>query len=116
MKQGTIEPMIVFGQGQCTECGGQLTVVDMETTFLRLDKNGSPVTEDTMIKCEAVCMNCGKRYPMLRSGLDYFRDNEYSRLRRWYLAEQTNAKRKEELDKLIPSEDNPFCINQKGQP
>ena len=115
MKQGTIEPMIVFGQGQCTECGGQLTVVDMETTFLRLDKNGSPVTEDTMIKCEAVCMHCGKRYPMIRNGLDYYHDNDYMKTVIEYQRYLANAKRKAELEKLIPTEDNPFCINQKGQ-
>ena len=78
------DPMILFGPGQCIECGGQLTVVDMETVFIKLSPAGSPVSEDTMIKCEAVCMHCGKRYPMLRDGLNYVPDNEYTRFIKSY--------------------------------
>lgn len=113
--QSGIQPMIFFGEGQCTECGGPLTVVDMETVFLELNQDAVPISEDTIIKCEAVCMHCGKRYPMMRKGLYYVKDNAYNRFMNHYMDWKSNEQRKAEVEKLIPTKDNPFCINQKVQ-
>lgn len=109
------DPMVIFGPGQCTECGGQLTVIDMETVFMNLSPSGSPVSEDTMINCEAVCSHCGKRIPMMRNGLDYMPDNGYNRFMRYYKLSEFNKAKKAEIDKLRPTEDNPFCINLERQ-
>lgn len=115
MNRSDNDPMIIFGPGQCTECGGQLTVVDMETVFIDLSPSGVPTSENTMIRCEAVCTHCGKRISMMRDGLNYIPDNEYNRFMRYYKHSEFVKTRNAEIENLRPSEDNPFCINLKGQ-
>ena len=105
-----INPIICYGTGCCIECGGQLTVVDMETSFMELSPSGSPISEDTMIKCEGVCMHCGRRYPMMRDGLYYIHDNEYTRFIREYNNTIYNKTIQQNMDDLKPTKDNPFCI------
>lgn len=106
-----IEPMIIYGPGKCTLCGGALVVVDMEVNFVQLAPNGTPVDEETMINCEGVCMDCELRYPMLRDGLNYLHDNEYNRLTLWYKHLKKQEAIAKKMDELKPKPDNPFCIN-----
>ena len=103
--------MVLYGPGCCIECGGELTVIDMETTFLVLNPSGSPMTEDTMIKCEGVCTHCGNRYPMMRNGLNYIHDNAYTRFVKEYNTVLHVKAVEERMDKLKPTDDNPFCID-----
>lgn len=105
-----IKPMLFFGPGQCIECGGQLTIIDMETCFMRLKPDGEPEREDTIIKCEAVCLHCGKRYPMMRSGLAYVPENEYTIFMKKYMENQHRIETEQRMDSLKPTPDNPFCI------
>lgn len=107
----TIDPMIIFGPGRCIECGGQLTVIDMETCFMKLSPSGSPITEDTMIKCEAVCMHCSKRFPMIRIGSNYVPDNDYIRFLKQYNDMVHDKETNERMESLKPTKENPFCIN-----
>lgn len=106
-----IEPMVIFGPGSCISCGGQLMVADMETTFMALAPSGSPVTEETMICCEAVCSCCGKRIPMMRSGMDYVPENSYTKFVREYMKQLHTKKVEATMEELKPTADNPFCIN-----
>ena len=106
-----LSPMIFFGPGSCIHCGGQLLVADMETTFMCLSPSGSPVTEETMIHCEAVCNSCGKRIPMMRNGLGYIPDNEYTQFIKKYMHNLKCKQVEESMEQLKPAADNPFCIN-----
>lgn len=104
-------PMIFYGRGQCTDCGGPLVVVDMETSFIELSTSGSPISENTMISCEAVCRHCGKRIPMVRYGLEYIPYNEYTRSILEYNQMIRERAVKKRMEEAKPTEDNPFCIN-----
>lgn len=106
-----IDPMIIFGPGSCIHCGGQLMVADMETTFMTLAPSGSPVTEETMICCEAVCSSCGKRIPMMRNGMNYVPDNPYTQFIKEYMDYVKTEQFKASMEELKPTADNPFCIN-----
>ena len=106
-----ITPMLLFGPGQCIKCGGQITVVDMETSFMRLSNSGNPISEDTMIKCEGVCMNCGNRVPMMRDGYNYIPENEYTKLVKEYNKKEFMKAAQDKMDRLKPTKENPFCLN-----
>lgn len=108
-----IQPLTFYEPGCCIECNGQLTIVDMETTFLKLSPSASPVSEDTVIKVEAVCTRCGKRYPMMRDGLYYVHDNSYTRILKQYKHSKYCRDILDRMEGLKPKEDNPFCINVK---
>lgn len=109
------EPMTFFAPGKCPLCSSELIVMDMETSIMSVSPSGNPIDERTMVRCEAICTNCKHKVPMMRDGLRYIPDTEYNRL----LAKYRNSeKRKEvevEMEKLKPTEDNPFCINIKKQ-
>ena len=115
MNEHCISPMVIFSHGKCVKCGGALVVVDMETNFMELAPDGSPVSEETMIKCEAVCRDCGTRTPMLRDGLKYIPDNEYNRLQKYFDYLEHQRLVEEEMESLKPTKDNPLCINFKKQ-
>lgn len=70
------EPLIsIFeeiGNGQCYKCGGPLAAVDLEADYMALDSRGFPTNMETLMsKCEGVCLNCGTRIPLVRSGVGY---------------------------------------------
>ena len=115
MENDRVDPMIIYGPGRCIDCGGQLTVIDMETSFMPLSPSGKPISEETMVKCEGVCMLCGKKYPMIRYGTSYIHDNEFTR----FVEDFNNQKRIEyttrKMEELKPTKDNPFCINMERQ-
>lgn len=115
LERDSIDPIISFGVNRCPNCQSILTVVDMETTFLELADNGSPINETTMVKSQVVCRNCGYSNPVIRDGLSYIYDNEYNRLDRRYREECHNREVAKRMDALKPSKDNPFCINVKEQ-
>ena len=114
MNSDAIDPMIIYGQGCCSECGMPLVVVDMETCFMELSDSGSPISESTMIKTEGVCRGCGKRIPVLRDGLNYRPDTPYGRFELAYKQWEYEQNLKARMDALKPTKDNPFCLNLKG--
>lgn len=105
-----VTPMIFFGPGQCIDCGGQLYIADMETAFMALSPSGNPVTEETVVHCEAVCSHCGKRIPMMRKGLGYVPETEFSKFVKEYEFQQTILEVDAVMDSLKPTDDNPFCF------
>lgn len=114
IQEDAIDPMVIYGQGCCSLCGGPLTVVDMETCFMQLSDSGSPISEDTMVKTQAVCRNCGNRIPVLRDGLKYRPDSEYSRYEMWFKQKEYERQLKLRMDSLKPTKENPFCLNLEG--
>lgn len=67
-----INPFEEIGPGMCTVCGGRIAVVDAEANYMLLDKKGYPTDlQNEYTRCEGVCVDCGARYPMKRSGLGY---------------------------------------------
>lgn len=115
LERDSIDPIVSFGVNRCPCCNLVLTVVDMETTFLELADNGSPINETTMIKAQVVCRKCGYSADVLRDGLSYVYDNEYNRLDREYKRIYHNREVAKRMDDLKPTKDNPFCINTKEQ-
>ena len=61
-----IEGLIYHGPGNCPICSSPLFVVDSELTLMELNSDGYPISEDTTIRCEAVCSNCGHKQKMMR--------------------------------------------------
>jgi hypothetical protein len=106
------DAMIIFGRGCCLKCGHPLTIIDMETSFIQLNTNGTPIGEETMIKCEGVCRNCGERYPMMRDYDEYVHDNEYTRFCQEYIHQQFVKQTEKLMDDLKPKPDNPFCLGE----
>lgn len=70
-KDSLIEPMIFHGPGGCPICSGPLCVADSEITLMELNPEGVPISEETSIRCKAVCMHCGNTIPMARWGGQY---------------------------------------------
>ena len=71
-KQDTLlEPMIFHGPGGCPICSGPLCVADSEITLMELNPEGTPISEETTIRCKAVCMHCRNTIPMVRWGGQY---------------------------------------------
>lgn len=115
MSDHRIDPMQIFGPGRCIKCGGQMYVLDVEMTFMDLAPSGSPVNEHTEFRCEATCSLCGSRVPMMRCGLDYIPDTEYSRFIRDYVDMELIRETEARMEALKPTKDNPFCINTERQ-
>lgn len=70
-KDTLLEPMIFHGPGECPICSGPLCVADSEITLMELNPEGKPISEETTIRCKAVCMHCGNAIPMVRWGGQY---------------------------------------------
>lgn len=109
-----IDPMIIRGPGCCSNCGGRLTIIDMESSFLDMSDSGQLIKEETLTSCEGVCRNCGKRIPFRPYGNSYVRDNQYTRILEKLRNEEIQNSIKAKMDELKPKEDNPFCINTKS--
>lgn len=104
------DPMVIYGQGQCRECGGRLVVIDSEATLLELEDNGSPRNETTIVKIIAKCTHCGKTCPMLRKGLSYEHDTPSTRIEHWYKRKRRAEQFKKRMEELQAPEDNPFFL------
>lgn len=74
-KELLVEPMIFFGEGECVKCSGPIAVVDSEITMMELNKSGIPINDETIMRCEGVCLNCGTRYEMMRWKGGYIKCN-----------------------------------------
>ena len=61
-----IEGFIYNGPGCCSSCCGPLVVADSEISIMELNKEGTPVSEETTVRCVAVCRHCGRKTPMMR--------------------------------------------------
>lgn len=61
-----IDGLIYHGPGGCPKCGGPLVVVDSELTFMELNTDGIPISEETSIRCNAACLHCKERQEMVR--------------------------------------------------
>lgn len=61
-----IEALIVHGAGGCPECGGSLFVADSELSLMELNQDGTPISEETVVRCEAACSHCGHKQKMIR--------------------------------------------------
>lgn len=70
-KDTLLEPMIFHGPGGCPRCSGPLCVADSEITLMELNPDGVPISEETNIRCKAVCMHCGNTIQMARWGGQY---------------------------------------------
>lgn len=70
-KDTLLEPMIFHGPGGCPVCSGPLCVADSEITVMELNPDGVPISDETSIKCKAICTHCGKQIRMVRWGGGY---------------------------------------------
>ena len=61
-----IEGVEVYGPGRCPECMSPITIMDVETSFMQLNKDGTPLDIDTYTTCRGVCQKCGGRYRYMR--------------------------------------------------
>ena len=104
------EPMVIFGPGQCRECGNNLVVLDSECTVLVLEDDGSPRVEETVTKLVAKCPHCKKEYKMLRKGLGYEHDNPSVRLERWFDHKLRCENAIKAMEELKAPKDNPFFL------
>ena len=60
------EALTVYGPGGCPKCGNSLFVADSELSLMELNKEGIPISEETTVRCEAACSNCGYKQKMVR--------------------------------------------------
>lgn len=60
------EALIIHGPGGCPKCSGALFVADSELSLMELNQDGIPISEETVVKCEAACSHCGHKLPMIR--------------------------------------------------
>lgn len=70
-KDELVQPFEILGSCCCMKCGAPLYAADTEMTYMRLDKNGMPIQEETEINCRGVCPNCKSVYPLKRCGFGY---------------------------------------------
>jgi len=104
-------PMVLYGPGQCTECGTNLVVMDIESTLLELEDNGSARKETTIIRVVGKCPHCGRKYKMFREGLGYVYDNPCTRLQKWYNYISHCKEVEKDIDALKAPKDNPFFLS-----
>lgn len=106
-KELTIEPFIYYGPGRCPKCCGTLVVADSEISVMELNQDGVPVSyDDTNIRCEAVCLECGNRIEMIRWKSGYIPYSK-KRLKRLLMEAKLEVdQRKEKLNEM--KKENPF--------
>lgn len=61
-----ITPIEFIGYGLCIDCGHPIYVMDSEMTFMQVNDDGIPITEETKLNVKGVCSHCGKVIPMMR--------------------------------------------------
>lgn len=97
-----IEPIIHVNPGECPLCNGILMVVDCETCCMLLGPDGTPIREETTIRCQGVCQSCKSIFPMIRHGFGY---RVYSRSGELFRKYDIQKKRKLSHTKV---DGNPF--------
>ena len=106
-KELEIEALIYHGPGGCPKCGGQLIVADSEITLMELDQEGIPISEETSVKCRAVCRDCGHRLKMVRWDGGYIPYTNSSLTMKVMEQKELFKQRVQELNKN--SKSNPFA-------
>lgn len=66
VEETLIEGLIYHGPGCCPVCSGPLVVADNEITIMDLKQDGTPFTDETIVRCEAICTHCGHKQRMCR--------------------------------------------------
>lgn len=102
--------MIMYSPGQCRNCGFNLLILDMESTILELEDDGSARSEETIVKVIGKCPNCGKEYKMIRNGLKYEFDSEYNNILHWYKRQLYDLNIQKAVDSIKAPKDNPFFL------
>lgn len=105
-KELETEAFIYHGPGGCPKCGGQLIVADSEITLMELNQDGIPISEETNVKCRAVCRDCGHRMNMVRWNGGYIPYSTTSLLMKIMEQKELNKQRISSLNKNAKS--NPF--------
>ena len=105
----TKEAMIYHGPGGCCNCGDLLTVIDHEMTIMELNRDGHPLTEETILRVKAICPKCGHKQDMMRHNgtyIPYSKSNEIFKI--FHIKEE--AKKRLSLLNNKAREENPFSI------
>lgn len=108
MEEVLTEGIIYHGPGGCPKCAGPLSVIDSEMTLMELNKEGQPISEETSIRCIAMCIHCGHKLEMIRWNGGYIPYDPVS-----YLFKQVDLenKSKERIQKLnSEAKKNPLAI------
>lgn len=105
-----LEPIEFIGFGKCLDCGGSIYVMDSEMTFMQVNNDGIPVTEETKLNVKGICSQCGKTSVMMRWNGGYV---PYSRTA--YIIRTTEKKiqireRLEKLNGKTKDESNPLIL------
>lgn len=103
------EAMIFHGPGGCPNCGDLLTVIDHEMTIMELNREGHPLTEETVIRVRACCRKCGHKQDMMRWNGTYIPYSEMSKMIRIGELKASAEKRNSELRKQTKGK-NPFLL------
>ncbi len=103
----TREAMIFYGPGGCPKCGDLLTVVDHEISIMELNREGHPLTEETIIRIRACCPKCGHKQDMMRWNGMYIPYSEMSEMIKIGELKAAVEKRNLELNKQTKGK-NPF--------
>ena len=102
----TFDAMEFYGPGSCPNCGVSLYVADSEITLMELNKNGIPISEETVINCRAVCPKCSSIIPMMRHKGGYIPQNRDAEI--WLEVQSKEiVKTRKENDKI---KSNPLSI------
>ena len=91
-----INPIVIDkNKNTCSSCGGEIVLIQHESSLINIDKDGLPVDTATLLfEIKGICKDCYKEIDIEKNGM-YFR--KYSS----YL----NAKKKIEMEKETS---NPF--------
>lgn len=103
------EAMIFHGPGGCPNCGDLLTVIDHEMTVMELNREGHPITEETVIRVKACCPKCGHKQTMMRWNGMYLPYSEMMKMIKIGELEEMTEKRNLELNKQTKGK-NPFLL------
>lgn len=107
-KEFGIRAVNIYGPGRCPECFTLLTVMDIETSFMELNEDGTPISLETYESCSAICEKCGGRYRMMRLNGKYVPDSDMVRYTHLLKARDEALKRIEE--NKSKSKENPLAL------
>lgn len=104
------EPIEFISFGRCIDCGGPIYVMDSEMTFMQVNNDGIPVTEETKLNIKSVCSKCGRTAVMMRWNGGYV---PYSRTAYIIRTTEKRLQIKDRLEKLNAKEKditNPLAL------
>lgn len=107
-KELTIRAINIYGPGRCPECFSPLTIMDIETSFMEVNEDGTPIDLETYESCKGICSKCGGRYPMMRLNGRYVPDSDMVRYTHLLKARDEALKRIEE--NKSKSKQNPLAL------